>query len=199
MAVVLKAEGRTSGGPKSHVRELRLAGRVPGVVYGGPTIPESISLDLKDVMKELRKPGFFNHLFDLECHGKTVPVLARDVHFHPVSDMPVHIDFMRVSADARVTVFVPVKFVNSDKSPGLKRGGLLNVVIHAIEMSVPAQAIPEQITIDLDGLNVGDAVHLSDLKLSKELRVLHPERDNTLATIVIPSGLDEPEKDKTEA
>jgi large subunit ribosomal protein L25 len=193
MSVVFKVETRTGNGPKSHVRTLRKEGRVPGVVYGGSTPSEAISLELAALMKEMRKPGFFNHIFELDLGGKTHQVLPRDVHFHPVTDAPLHVDFMRVSKDSRVTVSVPLQFINADKSPGLKRGGMLNVVVHAIEMSVPANAIPEKITIDLDGMQVGEAVHMDRLNFSADWRVIHAERDNTLATIAAPSGLTEAE------
>lgn len=188
MSVVFKVQNRTGGGPKSHVRELRKQGRVPGIVYGGTLDPEAISLELQPLMKEMRKPGFFNHVFELEVEGKGARVLARDVHFHPVTDLPLHIDFMRISKDARVTVSVPLQFINADKSPGLKQGGVLNVVVQAIEMSVPAEAIPENIVIDLEGLQIGDAVHMDKLNFSKDWRILHADRDNTLATIAAPSG-----------
>lgn len=193
MTVVFKVESRVGGGPKSDVRRLREQGRVPGIVYGGVADPQAISVELQSLMKEMRRQGFFNHIFELNFDEKMdsqgEQVLARDVHFHPVTDIPLHIDFMRVSKDARVTVSVPLQFVNADKSPGLKRGAVLNVVVHALEMTVPANAIPEKIVIDLDGLQIGDAVRLDRLNLSKEWRIIHAERDNTLVTVVAPSGL----------
>ena len=192
MSIVLRAEKRISGGPKSRVRQIRKQGGVPGIVYGGGQDGvEAICIPLQPLMKEMRKPGFFNHIFQLEVEGKTVDVLARDVHFHPVNDLPLHVDFMRVQADARVTVSVPLQFINHDKSPALKQGAIFNVVVHSLELSVPVQSIPENLVVDLDGLQIGDSIHLDRLNLSPEWRVVHAERDVTLATVVAPSGMTE--------
>jgi large subunit ribosomal protein L25 len=139
--------------------------------------------------KELHKAGFYNHVFQLDFGDKVVDVLARDVQFHPVTDVPLHVDFLRIQADSKVTVSIPLHFINHDKSPALKQGGLLNIVVHALELSVPAHAIPETLVVDLEGLSMGEAIHLSHLKLPSEWRAVHADRDDTLATIVAPSGL----------
>ncbi|MGL6187496.1 MAG: 50S ribosomal protein L25/general stress protein Ctc [Holosporales bacterium] len=194
MVMALKAEERKSNGPKGEVRALRKEGHVPAVVYGGTDAPQSISIALKDIIKEIGRPSFFNHIIELECAGKKGRVLPRDVHYHPVTDLPLHIDFMRVTKDALVTVAVPLKFINADKSPGIKRGALLNIVVQAIEISLSPDSIPEHIVIDLEGRQMGEAIHLDSLNLPQEWRIIHAERDNTLATIVAPSGLSDEEK-----
>jgi large subunit ribosomal protein L25 len=188
VSVVLNAEKRIGSGRKSEVRDMRKAGRVPGILYGGDTQPSVFSLAILDVSREMRKPGFFNHVFEILLEGKTERALVRDVQFHPVTDRPIHIDLLRVGAGTQVTVSVPVRCVGDDKCPGLKRGGMLNLVVHALEMSVPADAIPEVITISIEGLQIGDSIHLSQIQLPEGVKVLHASRDQTLATFAAPSG-----------
>jgi large subunit ribosomal protein L25 len=194
MVMALKAEERKGNGPKRDVRGLRKEGRVPAVIYEGKDAPQSISIALKDIVKEIGRPEFLNHILELECGGKQGRVLPRNVQYHPVTDVPLHIDFMRVSKDALVTVAIPLKFINADKSPGIKRGALLNIVVQAIEISLSPESIPEHILIDLEGRQMAEAIHLDSLNLPKEWRIIHAERDNTLATIAAPSKLSDEEK-----
>lgn len=186
--VVLGAHKRLETGRKGAIRQIRLEGGVPAVIYGGTQAPEAISLSFKQLDQELHQPGFFSRLFEIDIDQKKQRVIARDVQFHPVTDRPLHADFMRVTKDAKLTVAVPLRFINEDKSPGLKLGGVLNIILHALEISVPVDLIPEEIVLDLGGLNIGDAVHLDAVKLPQGARPLQPERDYTLATIVAPSG-----------
>ena len=184
----LTAEPRQRAG-KGTARQTRRAGRIPAVIYGNKQTPLMISLDLNEFGKILKKPGFFTHLFDVTVAGVVHRVLPRDVQFHPVSDLPEHVDFLRVSAETKITVHVPVRFVGQDKSPGLKRGGTLNVVLHEVELSCDAAHIPEHIDISLEGLDLGASVHLSSVALPAGTTVVHAAADATVVTIATPSGL----------
>ncbi|HXV25583.1 MAG TPA: 50S ribosomal protein L25/general stress protein Ctc [Alphaproteobacteria bacterium] len=183
----LSVELRARAG-KGAARTVRRAGRVPGVIYGGKQEPVLITLDPSELSRELHKIGFFATLFDLKLGGAAHRVLPRDVQFDPVSDKPLHIDFLRVTADSKVVVQVPVEFVNEPKSPGLKRGGVLNVVRHEIELRCLVDAIPRKIVVDLEGLDIGDSIHISHVKLPDNVRPT-VERDFTVATIASPSAV----------
>ena len=184
----LTAEPRQRAG-KGTARQTRRAGRSPAVIYGNKQTPLMISLDLNEFGKILKKPGFFTHLFDVTVAGATHRVLPRDVQFHPVSDLPEHVDFLRVGAETKISVNVPVHFVGQDKSPGLKRGGTLNIVLHEIELLCDASHIPEHIDINLEGLDLGASVHLSSISLPEGTTAAHADRDITVVTIATPSGL----------
>lgn len=196
MSTVLAATKRTDIGRKGVIRQGRLEGKVPAIIYGGTQAPEAVFLSFKQLDQELHQSGFFSHLFEIDLEDKKQRVIARDIQFHPVTDRPLHADFMRVTKDAKVSVSISLRFINEDKSPGLKVGGVLNIILHALEISVPVETIPEELVIDLSGLNIGDAVHLEALKLPQGARALHPERDYTLATIVAPSGASEATEEK---
>ena len=193
-ATKIAAQPRERAG-KGAARAVRRAGQVPGVIYGEKAAPTLIALDPKAVQAEIDKPGFFTRVFDVEVNGKVERTLARDVHLHPVTDRPEHVDFMRVGAATRIRVAVPVKFANQDKSPGLKRGGVLNVVRHTIEVYCRIDTIPQAFTIDLDGLDIGDSVHISKVKLPEGVRPTITTRDFTIATIGAPSGMKSAEGD----
>jgi len=186
--IALPAELRERVG-KGAARAVRRAGRVPAVIYGDRKDPVTISLDPRDVDRELHSPGFFATLYDLEVGGKKHRVLPRDVQLDPVSDRTVHVDFLRVAQDTEVTVNVPVNFVNDEESPGLKRGGVLNIVRHEIEFSCRADAIPQQIEIDLTGLDIGDSVHISMIQLPEGVTPTITDRDFTVATVAAPSAV----------
>ncbi|MEM7169342.1 MAG: 50S ribosomal protein L25/general stress protein Ctc [Pseudomonadota bacterium] len=182
---VLPAEARDRAG-KGSARAARREGRVPGVVYGSKKAPAMITLERKELFRQLRQPGFYARLFDIDLDGKKDRVLARDVQFHPVSDVPLHIDFLRVSATTAVTVAVPVVFTNEEECPGLVGGGVLNVVRHELDLNCRADAIPPQIEIDLSGLEVGDGVHISMVNLPDGVEPTITDRDFTIATIAAP-------------
>ena len=186
--IALPAEARERVG-KGAARAVRRAGRVPAVIYGDRKDPLTISLDPRDVDRELHKPGFFATLFDVEVSGKKHRVLPRDVQLDPVSDRTIHVDFLRVAQDTEVTVNVPVNFVNDEESPGLKRGGVLNIVRHEIEFTCRADAIPQQIELDLTGLEIGDSVHISMVKLPDGVTPTITDRDFTIATVAAPSAV----------
>jgi large subunit ribosomal protein L25 len=173
---------------KGAARSTRRAGRVPGVIYGAKEEPVLISLDPRELTRELHKVGFFATLFNLKLDGSSHRVLPRDVQFDPVTDKPLHVDFMRVTGDSKVVVQVPVEFINEAKSPGLKRGGVLNIVRHEIELRCAVDAIPRTIVIDLEGLDIGDSIHISHVKLPDNVRPTI-ERDFTVASVAAPSAV----------
>ncbi len=181
----LSARARDRAG-KGSARAARREGLVPAVIYGDKKDPFTIVVTLRDLEK-LLKPGFFSHLIDIEVAGEKHRVLPRDLQQHPVSDRALHVDFLRVSATSELTVEVPVEFINDEASPGLRRGGVLNVVRHDVEVYCLAYNIPEKITIDLTGLQIGDSVHISAVKLPDGVRPTIEDRDFTIATIAAPT------------
>jgi large subunit ribosomal protein L25 len=182
----LTAELRDRAG-KGAARSTRRAGRVPAVVYGAKTAPTLISLEPRELDREIHKTGYYTTLFDIKVNGTTERVLPRDVHFDPVSDRPIHVDFMRVTDKTRVRVQVPVTFTNEGLSPGLKRGGVLNTVRHEIDVYCQAGDIPHRIVIDVTGLDIGDSVHISMVKLPAGVKPAIADRDFTIATIAPPT------------
>jgi len=184
--VELPAASRERAG-KGPARAARRAGQVPGVIYGAKKDPSLVSIEGRLLSKLLHQGGFFSTLFDVKVDGKAERALARDVQFDPVTDIPVHVDFLRVSATTRVTVDVSVHFLNEDKCPGLTEGGVLNVVRHEIELNCRADAIPQHIDIDLSGLEIGDGVHISMVKLPDGVTPTITDRDFTIATIAAPT------------
>ena len=183
----LEAMPRARAG-KGAARQTRRDGRVPGVIYGNKQDPVMISLDPKALTRELHKSGFFATLFDLQLDGAKHRVLPRDVQFDPVTDKPIHADFLRVSADTKVHVNVPVIFRNDVASPGIKRGGVLNIVRHEIELICAADKIPHELVFDLTGLDIGDSLHISAITLPEGVASAIADRDFTVATIVAPSA-----------
>ncbi len=186
--IPLGAEGRERAG-KGTARQTRRDGRIPAVIYGGKQAPVTISLEKFEFTRVLHQPGFFTHLYDVTVDGVAHRVLPRDVQFHPVTDFPLHVDFLRVTSDTRIVVHVPVEFVNQEKSPGLKRGGVLNVVHHSLDLECPADNIPEHITVSCEGFEVGASIHISAITLPEGIVSVSHEQDLTIATIIAPSGL----------
>lgn len=194
--LTLSAEARDRAG-KGASRALRREGRVPAVIYGMNEEPLSIHVEEKLLNKQLGTGHFFNSVIMVEVGGKKVRTLAKDVAFHPVTDRPLHADFLRVSEHATVHVHVPVRFENEAASPGLKKGGVLNIVAHDIELEVDAAEIPDEVVVDLTGLDVGDSLHISAVKLPKGSKALHADTDFSIATVVAPSALKSSEGDTT--
>ena len=193
--LTLAAETRDRVG-KGASRALRRAGRVPAVIYGQNKEPTSIHLEEKELVKALGTGHFMNTVVMINGE-RTLP---KDVHFHPVTDRPVHVDFLRISAHTTVTVAVPVVFVDEEEAPGLKKGGVLNVVRHELELVCDASDIPSEVTISLKGLEVGDSLHISAVTLPKGTTSAIDDRDFTIATVVAPSALKSSEGDtSTEA
>ncbi len=181
------AEDRNAAG-KGAARSLRKSGRVPAVVYGEKKDQLMISLEARALRRELQNPRFYSTLCALEVGGKPVRVLPREVQLHPVSDEPIHADFVYVSKGAAVTVEVPVVFLNEDTCPGVKRGGVLNVVRREVELVCPADAIPEKIELDLGEADIGDSLHYSHAIVPDDVAPTITDRDFTIATIAAPSG-----------
>ena len=193
----LPAETRDRAG-KGASRALRRSGRVPAVVYGGNEEPLTVHVEEKELVRQLGTGHFFNSIVEVEVGGQKVRTLPKDVAFHPVSDRPLHADFLRVSKDAKVHVNVPVVFANEEQSPGLKRGGVLNIVRHDLDLVCAPDSIPDSVEIDVTGLEVGDAIHISQVKLPAGVESGITDRDFTIATIVAPSGLRSEEGEASE-
>ncbi len=185
--IVIDAEPRDRAG-KGAARAARRAGMIPGVIYGGKEPPVLINLPEIAFNRVLRDPAFFTHLYDVKVGEKGHQVIARDVQLDPVMDFPIHVDFLRVSRATKIAVMVPVIFINEDKCPGLKVGGVLNVVRHEVELNCPAADIPDHITVDLAGFGVGETIHISAVTLPPNITPTITDRDFTVATIAAPSG-----------
>ena len=186
--LTLPAEARDRAG-KGASRALRRYGRVPAVVYGEKKEPLSIHVEEKLLMKMLHTGHFMNSVVMIDYEGKANRTLPKAVDFHPVSGRPIHVDFLRIGEHTRVTVAVPVRFDNEDDAPGLTRGGVLNVVQHELELTCDAAHIPNEIHVDLTGLEIGDSVHISQVKLPDGVVPYNDEEDFTVATIVAPSAM----------
>jgi len=186
----LSAEPRARTG-KGAARATRRTGRVPGIIYGDNKEPVLISLEPRELSRALANRGFFATLIDVKVDGVVHRTLPRDVQRHPATDAPLHLDFMRVGGITRVTVTVPVVFTNPEMSPGLRRGGILNIVRHGIELSCPVDAIPDQLVVELNGLEIGDSLHISRVIIPEGCRPTIIERDFTIASIAASSAVRE--------
>ena len=173
---------------KGPARAARRAGLVPAVIYGNKQDPVGITIESREITKIVHQPGIFGRLLEIDVAGNKSTVLTRDIQFHPVSDVVMHLDFLRVSGSASVAVAVPVEFINEDKCPGIKIGGVLNVVRYEVELNCPATAIPEKITIDLEGVKIGDSIHISAIELPDGVTPTITDRDFTVATLASPGG-----------
>jgi large subunit ribosomal protein L25 len=187
-ALNLPAEARERAG-KGASRAIRREGRTPAVIYGGKEEPTMIHVEQKELVRQLMTGHFMNSIVNIEIGGKTIRTLPKDVAFHPVTDRPIHVDFLRMTGDSMVEVQVPVVFINEDASPGLKKGGVLNVVRHELELICPNADIPEEIQIDVTGKEIGDSIHISEVTLPKGVKSAIIDRDFTIATLVAPSAL----------
>ena len=193
----LKAAARTKVG-KGAARAERRAGRVPAVIYGDGKPPVGITLDYTDVTRTIYAGHFLTTLFSVDVDGEKHRVIPRDYQLDPIKDLPLHVDFLRVAIGATLTVDVPVHFLNGETAPGIKAGGTLNVVAHTVSVNAPADAIPDAINVDLTGREIGDSIHLSDLTLPKGVTSAMTG-DDTLVTIVPPSGQKDAEEDAAAA
>jgi large subunit ribosomal protein L25 len=186
--LTLSAEARDRAG-KGASRHLRREGRVPAVIYGGNEEPTQIHLEEKGLVKMLKTGHFMNSVVQIEVGDSRTRTLPKDVQFHPVTDRPLHVDFLRIGEHSQVTVNVPVRFENEGRSPGLKRGGVLNIVRHEIELVCDAAEIPDDVVIDMTGTDVGDSIHISAVTLPQGAKPTIEDRDFTIATIAAPSGM----------
>ena len=183
----ISAEQRERVG-KGSARAVRRAGRIPAVIYGDKKEPIGITLESREITKIVHQPGIFGRLLDIKISGSKHTVLTRDIQFHPVTDNVLHLDFLRISGSAKVAVAIAVEFINEDECPGIKVGGVLNVVRYEVELLCPATTIPEKITVDLQGLKIGDSVHISTIELPDGVTPTITDRDFTIATIASPGG-----------
>jgi len=183
--VTFNAESRARVG-KGAARAERRNGRVPAVIYGANKDPEAISIDPAQLRAARMQLGFFATLFEVEVEGNSQQVLCRDLQLHPVTDRPMHADFLRVTERTQINVEIPVSFENEEESPGLRQGGVLNVVRHVVEVICRAGSIPNEITVDLAGLEIGDSVHISNVSLPDGVKPTI-DRDFTIATIAAPT------------
>ncbi len=192
--LTLSAETREREG-KGASRALRNQGRVPAVVYGNNEAPQTIHVEEKLLLKALHTGHFMNAVIMIEVGGTQVRTLCKDVSFHPVSERPLHADFLRIGEHAEVHVNVPVHFIDHEASPGMKRGAVLNIVRHDLELVCDAALIPDDIKISLKGLEIGDSIHISHVALPAGSKSAITDRDFTIATLVAPSGLKSAEGD----
>ncbi|NVD43764.1 50S ribosomal protein L25/general stress protein Ctc [Qipengyuania atrilutea] len=193
-ALTLPAETRERAG-KGASRALRREGRVPAVVYGGKEEPTPIHVEEKELVKQLMTGHFMNSIVNVEMGGNTIRTIPKDVALDPVTDRPIHADFLRLAKGAKIDVDVPVVFVNEEASPGLKKGGVLNVVRHELELVCDADRIPSEIVIDVTGKEVGDSIHISEVHLPEGSESAITDRDFTIATLVAPSALKKSEEE----
>lgn len=187
---VMNAQPRDRAG-KGAARAARRAGFVPAVIYGDKKDPRLVNLDPKDLKKSLDGGAFFATVYSLKVGDATERVIPREVQMHPVKDTAQHVDFLRVGAHTRVTVEVPVNFVNEEESIGMKRGGVLNVVRYSIEVMCGVDDIPQSFDVDIAGLDIGDSVHASSLGLPASVELTITDRDFTIATVAAPTVVSE--------
>ncbi|WP_375607761.1 MULTISPECIES: 50S ribosomal protein L25/general stress protein Ctc [unclassified Bartonella] len=185
----LKAEKRERVG-KGSSRELRRNGLIPAVIYGEKQPPLAITVPYKEIFYKIHAGGFRTTIATIILDKQKIMVLPKDYQLDPVRDFPLHVDFLRISAKSVVEVNIPVHFLNEDTAPGLKKGGVLNIVRHEIECTAPASAIPEAIEIDLSSYSIGDSIHISAVQLPKGVTPIIQDRDFTIATIAAPAGMD---------
>jgi large subunit ribosomal protein L25 len=196
-ALTLPAEARERAG-KGASRELRRQGRVPAVIYGGKEEPTAIHIEAKELVRQLGSGHFMNSIVMIDVGGKKVRTLPKDVALHPVTDRPLHVDFLRLAKDAKIQVAVPVHFINEDDSPGLKKGGVLNVVRHELELVCESDKIPDDIKLDVAGLDIGDSIHISHVTLPDGSVSAITDRDFTIATVVAPSAMKRTDEEEAE-
>jgi len=179
---------------KGQVRALRQKGEVPGIIYGGTEENQTISLSTKKVKTLIDQENFLSNIISLKIDGKSMNVLPRDVAFDPISDDPIHIDFLRIVKGAKIILEIPVKFINNETCPGLKRGGVLNIVRRKVELKCPTENIPTELIVDLEGLEIGASIKISSINLPENVKQTIQGRDFVIATVAAPTVFKEPEK-----
>ena len=179
---------------KGQLNSIRNSGDVPAIIYGGKEENQKISVSKKILKSLIEKENFLSNILTLNLNGKTQNVLPREVKYHIISDEPTHVDFLRVLPGVKIKIEVPVNFINHDKSPGLKRGGVLNIVRRKVELKCPSEKIPENLTIDLEGVDIGESFKISSIKLDSEVVPTIQGRDFVIATLAAPTVMKEPEK-----
>lgn len=184
---------------KGSSRALRREERVPAIIYGAGSSPEPISLDGRELEKVMKSGRFMTSICSIEFDSKAVRTIPRDVHFDPVHDSVTHVDFLRLKEGARISVHIPLRFLNEGVSPGIKRGGLLNIVYHEVTLECPIDSIPDHLDVDLASLEMGHAVHMSDITLPDKAQLVGVEQDTTVVTVVSPTSTSAEESEETSA
>ena len=185
-----KREKSTAG----YTNKLRLEGFIPAILYGGKNANEKISIAKKDLKNFIQNESFLSTVFEIDLDGKKEKVLPRDVAYHVTTNEPIHLDLMRIVSGTKIIIEIPVKFINNNDSPGLKKGGVLNIVRRKVELRCPADNIPEDITIDLAGTDIGTSIKISSVKLPENILPVITDRDFVIATVAAPTIMKEPEK-----
>ena len=191
----IKRESLTSGSNN----KLRAEGYIPAILYGGKVPNQNISVSLKDISTIINSDTFMSKVLEIEVDGKKEKVIPRDVSYHVVSEQPIHIDFMRIVSGKKIVLEIPVKFINHPDSPGLKRGGVLNIVRRKVELKCPAENIPDEIVVDLAGTDIGTSIKISSVKLPDNIIPTITDRDFVVATVAAPTVIKEPEKPAEES
>ena len=179
---------------KGELSALRNNGNVPAIIYGGEAQNEKISISKKLLKSLIEKENFLSNIVTLNVDGKSQNVLPKEIKYHIISDEPIHVDFLRVVPGLKIKIEVPVQFINHEKSPGLKRGGVLNIVRRKVELRCPSEKIPESLVIDLDGIEIGESFKISSIKLETDVEPTIRGRDFVIATLAAPTVMKEPEK-----
>ena len=179
---------------KGDLNSLRANGEIPAVIYGGKEKNQNISFSKKILKTFIDKENFLSNIINIKIEGKDLNVLPREVKYHILSDEPIHVDFLRILPGVKIKIEVPVNFINHEKSPGLKRGGVLNIVRRKVELNCPSEKIPENLTIDLEGVDIGESFKISSIKLDPEVTPTIQGRDFVIATLAAPTVIKEPEK-----
>ena len=179
---------------KGELNAIRNNGAVPAIIYGGKNETQKVSISKKTLKNLIEKENFLSNIITLNVDGKPQNVLPREVKYHILSDEPTHVDFLRILPGVKIKIEVPVNFINHEKSPGLKRGGVLNIVRRKVELKCPSEKIPESLTIDLDGVDIGESFKISSVKLDSEVTPTIQGRDFVIATLAAPTVMKEPEK-----
>tara|TARA_X000000368_G_scaffold379306_1_gene334312 strand:- start:357 stop:1046 length:690 start_codon:yes stop_codon:yes gene_type:complete len=182
-----------AGSGKSAVKKVMAEGKIPSILYGLNEKPINIAVDKIFIQKELTSGGFLTKIFNLNIEGKKNLAIPRDIQFHPLSDQPIHVDFLRLSEDSKITLDIPTRFINDELSPGLKRGGVLNVNRRTVQLNCPANNIPEELVFDLTGLEIGDTIRISMVNLDDGVQPTITDRDFTVASVAAPTVVKEPE------
>ena len=179
---------------KGELNFLRNSGNVPAIIYGGNSDNEKVFISKKLLKNLLEKENFLSNILSLDVNGKSQNVLPREIKYHVITDEPIHVDFLRVVPGVKIRIEVPVQFINHEKSPGLKRGGVLNIVRRKVELKCPSEKIPENLVIDLEGIDIGESFKISSIELDSEVTPTIQGRDFVIATLAAPTVMKEPEK-----
>ena len=179
---------------KGQLSAIRSSGNVPAIIYGGKDENEKVSISKKILKSTIEKENFLSSIITLSCNGKNQNVLPREVIYDVITDEPIHVDFLRVVPGVKIRIEVPVEFINHEKSPGLKKGGVLNIVRRKVELKCPSEKIPEKLTLDLDGIEIGESFKISSVNLDNDVVPTIQGRDFVIATLAAPTVMKEPEK-----